>query len=126
MSALNRPKTVPDKKEVLSKAFLNVGKLWNLSGENLGEIIGVSKSKISRMYKGEAFLDPEAKDGELALLLIKAFRSLDSFLGGHKENQRKWLDAKNSYLKGSPKNLISRVDGLVRVNEYLDSIRGKV
>ena len=71
-------------------------------------------------------LDPSAKEGELAILFIRMFRSLDALVGSDVDSARKWLHAENSHLAGVPARLIQTVTGLVDVVEYLDAMRGKV
>ena len=70
-------------------------------------------------------LDPGSKEGELSLLFLRAFRSLDSLLGGSEEAARAWLHADNRHLGGVPAVEMEKVAGLVRVVEYLDAMRAK-
>ena len=67
-----------------------------------------------------------AKEGELALVFLRVYRSLDALVGGDDEKARRWLGAPNAHLHGVPLQLMRRVDGLVHVAEYLDAMRGKV
>jgi hypothetical protein len=53
------------------------------------------------------------------------FRSLDALLGGEAEQARAWLRAANDHLSAVPLECIQSVAGLVRVDEYLDAVRGK-
>ena len=74
-------------------------------------------------------LSPEAaahaKEWELALLLVRLFRSLDA-LWGHEEAARTWLTTDNLALSARPVDLIPSVEGLVRVVNYLDNARGRL
>ena len=61
----------PDDQAVLKKAYLNAGKSLGLSRAALGEVIGRDRSTFAR-----GGIDPAAKAGELALLLIRCYRGL--------------------------------------------------
>lgn len=73
---------------------------------------------VTRLYAGAYQLDQKPKEWELALLFVRAFRSLDSLV--------KWLASNNRALNGRPVDLISTTEGLVRVVHYLDASRGLV
>ncbi|MFH2009304.1 MAG: MbcA/ParS/Xre antitoxin family protein [bacterium] len=75
---------------------------------------------------GGRTIDPEAKEGELALLLIRVFRSLDALVGGDEAKARAWFRAHCEPLAGVPAELVSRVSGLVAAAEYLDAMRGNL
>lgn len=69
---------------------------------------------------------PQSKTGELALLLIRAYRALFALFGGNLQDMRHFLRTENRHLAGVPLQQMGQVQGLVRVVEYLDAIRGKV
>ncbi|MET0204912.1 MAG: MbcA/ParS/Xre antitoxin family protein, partial [Casimicrobiaceae bacterium] len=66
-----------------------------------------------------------AKEWELAVLLVRLFRSLDA-LWGHGDAARAWLDSENTALGAAPADLLPSVAGLVRVVTYLDNARGRL
>jgi hypothetical protein len=66
-----------------------------------------------------------AKEWELAVLLVRLFRSLDA-LWGHGEDARLWLASENTALGAAPVALLESVAGLVRVVTYLDNARGRL
>jgi hypothetical protein len=109
---------------VLSRAVVRAGDLLGLTQKQLAQILGVSAASVSRLP--ERAIDPESKEGELAVLLLRMFRSLDALLGGDAQKCRAWFHAENHHLKGVPSELVTRVPGLVRVIEYLDAMRGKI
>ncbi len=112
---------------VLQKATLKAAELWNINNAELSKIIGVSEPTVSRLYADTSRgIKPASKEGELALLFIRAFRALDAFLGNALENEKKWLRAKNKALNGIPLELMKTVTGLVSVVNYLDAVRGKI
>lgn len=117
--------TQPRANEVVTKAVLRIAERLELSQKELGQIIGVSASSISRIAGQGRLLDVQAKEGELALVFLRVYRSLAAMVGDD-DNARRWLDAGNKHLGGVPRELMRRVDGLVHVAEYLDAMRGKV
>lgn len=110
---------------VLSKAFRKSAALLGLSQKDCAAVLGVSEATLSRTGGGRP-IDPASKEGEIALLFLRIFRSLDAIVGGNSEAARAWLHAKNFHLGGSPAALIATVPGIVRVAEYLDAMRGKL
>ena len=109
---------------VLATAVLRAAAELDLSQRALSAILGVSEASVSRLARGRA-IDPDAKEGELALLFVRVFRSLDALLGGDAVKCRAWLHADNSDLRGVPADRIRTVEGLLHVAEYLDAMRGK-
>jgi uncharacterized protein (DUF2384 family) len=65
------------------------------------------------------------KEWELALLLVRLFRSLDA-LWGHEEAAHTWLASHNLALAARPVDLVPSIEGLVRVVNYLDNARGRL
>jgi transcriptional regulator with XRE-family HTH domain len=112
--------------EVLTKAVRRAATFLGLSQQELATIIGVSPATVSRMADGRFLIDPRSKTGELALLFLRVFRSLDALVGGQVEAGKAWLAAPNAHLGGIPAELIRKVEGLGRVAEYLDAVRGKL
>ena len=49
-----------------------------------------------------AAIDPSSKSGELALLLIRAYRALFVLVGGDTVQMRHWLHTHNHHLEGTP------------------------
>jgi hypothetical protein len=110
----------PTKKEVLAKALLNAGKSLGLTQDEIGEVIGRDRSSFSRG------IEAQTKAGELALMLIRCYRSLYAMVGGDDETMKHWMRTHNNYFNDLPVNLVKKIPGLVSVVEYLDAIRGKV
>ena len=109
---------------VLTLAVVRASRALQLSQKVLAGVLGVSEASVSRLAHGRE-IDPQAKEGELALIFLRLFRSLDSLLGGDEEKARAWDGANNLHLGGVPVEMIRSVTGLVRVTEYLDAMRGK-
>lgn len=111
----------PNPNATLTKALLNAGKTLGLTQEELGRIVGRDRTAFHR-----GGLDPESKSGELALLLIRVYRSLYVLVGGEKADLRHWMHTENHHTGGIPAEQVKSVPGLIRVVEYLDAMRGKV
>ncbi len=115
-----------DPAAVLAKAALRAADALGLSRADLAVVIGTSQASLSRVAGGRRGLDPDTKEGELALLVIRVFRSLDALVGGDAEAARAWLHADNAHLGGVPAERLRSVEGLVHVAEYLDAFRGRL
>ena len=111
---------------MLTKAVVRAARLLAFSQRELAHILGVSEATASRLCAGNYQLSPErAKEWELALLLVRLFRSLDA-LWGHEAAAHAWLASDNLALAARPADLIPTVEGLVRVVNYLDNARGRL
>ena len=115
----------PDPADVLTRATLSAAQRLGLRNRELATVIGASEASISRL-KGSRLLDPASKEGELALLLLRLFRSLDALMGGDEARARAWLRADNAHLGGVPALRIRTVEGLIDVVQYLDAMRGRL
>ncbi len=116
-----------EKERVLSKALLNMASFLKLSGKDLSEIIGISESSATRLHQGKKLISPSSKEGELALLLLRIYRSLNALVGNHHDKARAWLQSKNAYFNHQrPIDELKNVQGLVLVLNYLDAMRGKL
>ena len=71
-------------------------------------------------------IEPASKPGELALLLVRIYRSLDALVGGDDAKARAWLAAPNHALSAAPRELLATAEGLVHVAIYLDAMRGRL
>ncbi|NJD08838.1 MAG: DUF2384 domain-containing protein [Methylococcaceae bacterium] len=114
-------KTQPDPAQVLATAFLKAGKELGLSQAALEQTIDRNRSSISRYG-----IDPETKSGELALLLIRVYRSLFALVGGEGDHMKHWMKTANRHIGGIPAQQVLTIQGLVSVVEYLDAMRGKL
>lgn len=117
--------TSPDANVVVTKATRRAAGALGLSQKELARVIGVSEATVSRLGGGKQ-LDARSKEGELALLLVRVFRSLDALVGSSEEKARAWFDAENVHLGGVPRERVQTALGLVEVAQYLDAMRGKL
>ena len=121
------PRTQPtqDPAGVLTKAVRRAANTLGLNQRELSAVIGVSAASVSRLGRGRS-LSPESKEGELAVLLLRLYRSLDTLVGGDQAKARSWLHADNAHVGGIPARRILTIEGLVDVVGYLDALRGKL
>jgi hypothetical protein len=118
---------IPDEATVVSKALLRAAEALGLSASELAGIIGTSESTLSRIRNGKRGPLPlGTKEGELALLFLRVFRSLDALVGGNEAHARAWLLAENHHVTGVPLERMKSIEGLVDVAEYLDAMRGTI
>lgn len=115
----------PDPADVLTRATLAAATLLGVRNNRLAEVIGTSEASVSRLTAGRR-IDPGSKEGELALLFLRLYRSLDALVGGDEAQARAWLHAENTHVAGVPAERIRRVEGLVDVIRYLDAMRGRL
>jgi len=115
----------PEPAAVLTTAALAAARRLGLRNRELAAVIGTSEASVSRLGRTRV-LEPSSKEGELALLFVRLFRSLDALVGGAEAQSRAWLHAENEHLGGVPAELIQRVEGLVDVVQYLDAMRGRL
>lgn len=123
-SLTNAPK--PARSRVLTRAVMRSADLLRLSNSQLAQILGISESSVSRLVAGERQIDPESKEGELGLLLVRLYRSLDAMVGGDSDLRMTWLASNNRALNGPPLELITSASGLVNAVAYLDSARARL
>jgi DNA-binding XRE family transcriptional regulator len=118
-------KVPPSSKEaIVTKALRRAAEQLGLSQSHLASIIGLSNATTSRMFNDQYSLNLDGKEGELALLLLRIFRSLDSIVGGDPKALKVWFYANNSHLGGIPAELVKSVAGVTHVANYLDAMRG--
>jgi uncharacterized protein (DUF2384 family) len=111
---------------VVTRAVLRAGSRLGLTNRAIGRIIGVSEATVSRMGSGDYILGRGDKSFELAVLLVRLFRSLDAIVGGDEATARSWLRSPNTVLGAQPIDKIQTISGLVDVISYLDARRAIV
>lgn len=73
----------------------------------------------------QAVIRASALEGELALLLLRMYRSLHALYGGDQSLMRHWIAQPNHHLgEQPPRLLLARIEGLNRVANHLDALRG--
>ena len=108
---------------VLAKATARAAALLGLNGAALAKVIGASQASVSRITRGERPLPPQTKEGELAALLVRLYRSLDALVGNDESRRLAWMRSHNHALNGTPAELILKAQGLVLTVAYVDGMR---
>lgn len=111
---------------VISKAVARAADRLGLTNAALARTIGVSAATASRLRSGSYALEPDTKPYELALLLIRLFRSLDAVVGGEEASLRSWMVTTNRALRGEPRSLVQTATGLVAAVDYVDAARARI
>ncbi len=120
------PDARPAAGPVVTKAVVRAAERLRLSARALATVIGVSEATVSRMRHGAFSLAPATKPFELAVLVVRLFRSLDAITGGDETVAAAWLGNDNTVLGGRPVELIQTIPGLIDVIAYLDARRALV
>jgi hypothetical protein len=111
----------PDPADVLAEALANAGKALGLTQTQIGVAVGKDRTAISR-----GRIETDSKSGELALLLVRCYRSLFVLVGGDAAQMKHWMHTDNAHTGGVPAEQVGSVEGLARVLGYLDAMRGKL
>lgn len=114
------PPAAPDDAQLIARAVTRAAAALGLKQAELGAIIGTSPSQVSKMKDGAPV---SGKPSELALYLIRVFRSLDAITGGDSRSMQAWMRNANTDLNGVPAELLKSAAGLVTVMTYLDAAR---
>jgi hypothetical protein len=122
----SRPKSSPNAGAVISKAVLRAAADLGLSNASLSAVLGISEASISRLSRGAYVLAQGSKEYELALLVIRLYRSLYALVGGEAAPMKAWMHNHNLALAGVPAELARTVTGLVATVDYVDSARARI
>lgn len=126
LHAQNSPAGNVANSPVITKAVLRTAARLGLTARALSQVIGVSEPTVSRMKSGDYALEDGSKPFELAVLLVRVFRSLDAIAGGDEAVARAWMSNPNTALDGVPAEKIRTITGLTDVMAYLDARRALV
>ncbi|MDH5446526.1 MAG: MbcA/ParS/Xre antitoxin family protein [Gammaproteobacteria bacterium] len=116
----------PDPVRVLTGAVTSAADLMGFNKAMLAKILGISAASAGRLYSGQYRLNPHAKEWDMALLLVRLFRSLDAIMAGDEKALRSWLASHNLALNAKPTELVTDAAGLVHIVDYVDSYRARV
>jgi hypothetical protein len=111
---------------LVTKAAIRAADKLRINNKVFAGVIGVSEATVSRMRNGKHALEAGSKPFQLAVLLVRLYRSLDALIGGDDVAARAWLSNTNTALGAAPIELISSVSGLMNVIQYLDARRAVV
>ena len=115
----------PSREAVLAKAVLNAADQMGLNQAQLGAVLGVHRSAISRL-KQKPVLDPNSKQGELALLFVRIARALLALTGNDKDWAKHFMSTYNKVTRGVPIEQMATITGLITVLNFVDAMRGKI
>jgi hypothetical protein len=111
---------------IVTKAVLRAANRLGLTGAELGAVLGLSKASVSRLGTAQQVLTPGTKPFELALHLIRLYRSLDALAGDDPAYPSWWLRQANRWLGEVPADAITSVRGLVATIDHVDAFRARV
>jgi uncharacterized protein (DUF2384 family) len=111
---------------VLGEAVSRAASNWKLTDEQLGQIIGISRTSALRLRNGSFKLKRGEKPFELGQYFVRVFRSLDSIMGSDDVASISWLNSHNIDLDRRPIELMRSITGLFRVADYIDGFRARV
>ena len=120
-----QPDPSPSEAAVLTAALRRAADRLAIPNTVLAKAIGLSESTVSRLRRGDYVLQPGHKAFELAVLLVRLYRSLDAIVA-EDATASAWLKSSNTALGGEPIRLLQSVAGLMNVIAYLDSRRAVV
>lgn len=134
---MNRPSTrlsahpdqsaSPDRERVVLDAAVRAASLLGFSQAQLSRVLGIDASTLSRRIAQKRGLSARSREYEMALLLVRLFRSLSALAGGQDATARAWLASPNLAFGGQrPRDLMVSAEGFVRVLQYLDAHRATV
>lgn len=118
-----RSESPADAGQVLARATVRASQLLGLSCADLGRTLGLTEPSVSRLMRGDAALNPQSKEGELALLLVRVYRSLNALVGTDDGKRHSWMSTPNEALGGVPLELVQKAEGLVATVNCLDGMR---
>lgn len=116
----------PNAAPVLTRATLRAAESLGIRNATLARVLGVSRPTVSRMKTGRYLLEPDSKPWELAVALVRLFRSLDAMTAGDEAALNSWMTSSNADLHGIPGELIQTVTGLTETLAYVDAFRARV
>jgi hypothetical protein len=108
--------------QLLLQAVLRAADELELSRTALARVLGKDRSTLARTTG----IDPTSKTGELALLLIRLYRSLSVLVGNDRKLLRHWFHTANRHTGGVPAEQVQRTEGLVEIVQYLDAMRAPI
>jgi hypothetical protein len=120
LAPLSQEPLIKTDAQLVAEACGRAAQVLGFSRDELSAVVGKHRTSIDR-----SGLDPKTKEGELALLLLRVYRSLHALCGGDHGLMRHWMEQPNHHLgEQPPRQLLARIEGLNRVANYLDALRG--
>ncbi|ACR14012.1 antitoxin Xre/MbcA/ParS toxin-binding domain-containing protein [Teredinibacter turnerae] len=128
-----KPSIVQSDSAIVANALLDACPSLGITQDQLAQVLGVSRATVARIKKkasthqADEAIAPSSKPFELALLVIRVYRSLYAIVGGNVDAMKHWMNTPNHHLNlQKPIDLIQTALGLSEVIWYLDAMRGKI
>ena len=103
--------------QLVAQACGRAAQVLGLSPEELSEVLSQQQSSADGIDQ-----DPKTREGQPALLFLRVYRSLHGLCGGDQRLMRHWIEQPNRHLdEQPPRRLLTRIEGLNCVADYLDS-----
>lgn len=113
----------PNPANASMKAFITACETLEIGFTERAKLLGVNKSALTNnTHRG---FSKESKMWELQLHFMRLYHSLYVVAGGNNEFMAHWFHTYNNALNGVPAALCLSVEGLLRVNQYLDAMQTK-
>ena len=107
---------------VLTNATLKAADLLGIKEVELAKVLCISDSQVSRISNGEKVISYGSKAAELALILVRIYRSLDTLVGNNDKNRLMWMESFNRAINDVPNKAIQNIAGLKKVANYLEHV----
>lgn len=106
---------------VLGKSVLTAAKLPSLSQSQLAIVLDMDVEAITQL-QNQPELDPNSKQGKLALLLIRLYQALHALTGGDQAAMKIFLTSENRVTSGIPIYQIETMSGLISVLNFVEAL----
>lgn len=107
---------------VLGEAVLRAAEQLNLSRSQLARVLDMDVVAITQL-QNQPELDPNSKQGKLALLLIRLYQALHVLTGGDRAWMKRFLTSENRVTRGIPAHQIETLNGLISVLNFVEALR---
>lgn len=111
-------------KAVLGKAVLRAAEHLHLSQSQLAIVLSMDVVAITQL-QNQPEIDPNSKQGKLALMLIRLYQALYTLTGGDRAWMQHFLTSENRMTRGIPVHQIETMDGLISTLNFVESMRAK-
>ena len=107
---------------VLTTAVIRAANTLGLNQSEVARMLGLSQPTGNRLMNGEFHLRQLRTEWQLALIFVRVYRGLEGVLGDV-DAARNWLSQYHHTFNSRPRDLLQRVEGLVRVVTYIEAYR---
>lgn len=109
---------------LLGKGVLRAAEQLHLSRSQLARVLDMDVLAITQL-QNQPELDPNSKQGKLALLLIRLYQALHALTGGDRAWMRLFLTSENRVTRDIPAHQIETLNGLISVLNFVEALREK-